>query len=119
MIQAFEQQHRDKFTSSFDPWVDYVYGSIMVFIGKHFLHFCYKYYNTKHGCLGVVSLVGNGLAIRFFHRKGRDITLPEIFLYNIAVVDLFLACASYPATIVAAFSHRWIFEEIGRVTQSL
>ncbi len=44
MIQASEQQDRHKFTSSFDPWVDYVYGSIMVFIGKPFLKSCYKYY---------------------------------------------------------------------------
>lgn len=62
---------------------------------------------------GVASLAGNGLAVRVFLRKGREITIPEILLLNIAVVDLFLAGVSYPAAIVAAFSHRWIFGGIG------
>ena len=63
--------------------------------------------------LGIISIVGNSLAVHVFRRKGRNITVPEVLLLNIAVSDLFLAGASHPATIIAAFSHRWIFGEIG------
>ncbi len=63
--------------------------------------------------LGIISIVGNSLAVHVFRRKGRNITVPEVLLLNIAVSDLFLAGASHPATIIAAFSHRWIFGELG------
>ncbi len=66
--------------------------------------------------LGVISLIGNGLAAHVFRRKGREISVPEVILLNIAIVDLFLAGASYPATIISAFSHRWIFEDIGKAS---
>lgn len=68
--------------------------------------------------LGIASLLGNGLAVHVFRRKGTDINVPEVLLLNIAVVDLFLGIASYPATIVAAFSHRWLFGQTGTVTFS-
>ncbi|XP_046443719.1 opsin-5-like isoform X1 [Daphnia pulex] len=84
----------DKFQSIFDPWGDYVFATIMIIIG-------------------VVSLFGNGLAVHVFRRKGSEINVPEVLLLNIAVVDLFLGIASYPATIVAAFSHRWVFGQTG------
>ena len=67
--------------------------------------------------LGVISLIGNGLAAHVFRRKGRDISVAEVLLLNIAIVDLFLAGASYPASIISAFSHRWIFEDIGKVSR--
>lgn len=63
---------------------------------------------------GLSALIGNGLAVIVFRRKGRNITVPEVLLLNIAIVDLFLAIASYPSTIIAAFSHRWVFGEIGK-----
>lgn len=63
--------------------------------------------------IGLASLLGNGLAVKVFLRKGREITVPEILLLNIAIVDLLLSGATYPAPIVAAFSHRWIFGNIG------
>jgi len=62
---------------------------------------------------GLVSLLGNGLAVHVFRRKGHEITVPEFLLLNIAVVDILLSGATYPAPIVAAFSHRWIFGELG------
>jgi len=62
---------------------------------------------------GLASLLGNGLAVKVFRRKGREITVPEILLLNIAIVDLLLSSVTYPAPIVAAFSHRWIFGDIG------
>lgn len=69
-----------------------------------------------HGhALGIASLLGNGLAVHVFRRKGSEINVPEVLLLNIAVVDLFLGIASYPATIVAAFSHRWVFGQTGTV----
>lgn len=64
-------------------------------------------------CSAIVSLLGNSLAIRVFRNKDRKITVPEIFLLNIAALDLILAMTSCSAPIVAAFSHRWIFGEIG------
>lgn len=63
-------------------------------------------------------MVGNGLTVRVFRRKGREITVPEILLLNIAMVDLFLAIATYPMSIIAAFSHRWIFERIGNINKT-
>ncbi|KAI9551386.1 hypothetical protein GHT06_021719 [Daphnia sinensis] len=84
----------DKFQSIFEPWGDYVFASVMILIG-------------------FASLLGNGLAVHVFRRKGADINVPEVLLLNIAVVDLFLGIASYPATIVAAFSHRWLFGQTG------
>ncbi|XP_032791760.2 opsin-5 [Daphnia magna] len=84
----------DKFQSIFDPWGDYVFAIVMIVIG-------------------IASLLGNGLAVHVFRRKGTDINVPEVLLLNIAVVDLFLGIASYPATIVAAFSHRWLFGQTG------
>jgi len=60
---------------------------------------------------GLVSLIGNGLAIHVFRR--REINPPETLLLNIAVVDLFLAVASFPAAIIASFSHGWVLGEIG------
>ena len=62
---------------------------------------------------GLASLLGNGLAVKVFRRKGREITVPEILLLNIAIVDLLLSGVTYPAPIAAAFSHRWIFGDIG------
>ena len=62
---------------------------------------------------GLISVLGNTLAVIVFRRKGRDIAVSEVFLLNIAIVDLLLAGASYPATVISAFSHRWIFYEIG------
>lgn len=58
------------------------------------------------------------MAVHVFRRKGSEINVPEVLLLNIAVVDLFLGIASYPATIVAAFSHRWVFGQTGIVTDS-
>lgn len=58
------------------------------------------------------------MAVYVFRRKGSEINVPEVLLLNIAVVDLFLGIASYPATIVAAFSHRWVFGQTGIVTDS-
>lgn len=63
---------------------------------------------------GAVALIGNSLAVHVFRRKGAEITVPELLLLNIAIVDLFLAIASYPATIVSAFAHRWVFGEAGQ-----
>jgi len=37
--------------------------------------------------LGVISLIGNGLAAHVFRRKGREISVPEVILLNIAIVD--------------------------------
>lgn len=68
--------------------------------------------------IGLIALVGNGLAVNVFWRKGREITVPEVLLLNIAIVDLLLAGVTYPAPIVAAFSHRWIFGEIGNEISS-
>lgn len=61
--------------------------------------------------IGLVSLLGNSLAVHVFRR--REINVPETLLLNIAVVDLFLAVASYPAVVVSSFSHRWVLGEIG------
>lgn len=61
----------------------------------------------------MISLLGNSLAILVFRHKDRKITVPEIFLLNIAALDLILAMTSCSAPIIAAFSHRWIFGEIG------
>lgn len=58
--------------------------------------------------------MGNGLAVYVFRRKGPDINVPEVLLLNIAAVDLFLGVASYPATIVSSFSHRWVFGQAGK-----
>lgn len=60
-----------------------------------------------------MSVIGNSLAVHVFRRKGKDITPPEVLLLNIALLDLTLAGASCPASIIAAFNHRWIFYEIG------
>jgi hypothetical protein len=57
--------------------------------------------------------LGNGLAVHVFRRKGSEINVPEVLLLNIAVVDIFLGIASYPDTILAAFSHRWVFGQTG------
>ena len=65
--------------------------------------------------IGLISLLGNGLAVQVFRKRGPEINVPEVLLLNIAAVDLFLGMASYPATIVAAFSHRWVFGEAGKV----
>lgn len=67
-------------------------------------------------CAGIASLLGNGLAVHVFQRKGSEINVPEVLLLNIAVVDLFLGIASYPATIVSAFSHRWVLGQTGIVS---
>lgn len=64
---------------------------------------------------GLISLLGNGLAVHVFGKKGRDIAVSEVFLLNIAVVDQFQVCASYLAAIISAFCHRWIFDDIGTV----
>ena len=61
--------------------------------------------------IGLVSLLGNSLAVHVFRR--REINVPETLLLNIAVVDLFLAVASHPAVVVGSFSHRWVLGEIG------
>ena len=63
--------------------------------------------------LGIASIGGNGLSVRVFYLKLKEITVPELLLMNIAVVNLLLAIASYPAFIVSSFCHQWIFGNIG------
>ena len=62
---------------------------------------------------GMISVGGNGLAARVFYLKRNAITIPEIFLLNIALVDLLLTLVSYPAFIISAFGHHWMFGETG------
>lgn len=91
-----------------DSIVSYNSTKFFNFPSLNFLNSC------RHA--GLASLMGNGLAVHVFRLKGTEINVPEVLLLNIAVVDLFLGIASYPATIVAAFSHRWLFGQTGTVT---
>lgn len=63
---------------------------------------------------GMISVGGNGISVRVFCQRFKEITSTEIFLLNIALVNLLLAIASYPAFIVSSFYHQWIFGEIGK-----
>jgi len=82
-----------KFRSIFDPVHDNLIGITMLVVG-------------------MISVGGNGIAARVFQQR-KVITVPEIFLLNIAIVNLILAIASYPAFIISAFAHHWMFGETG------
>ena len=61
----------------------------------------------------MISVAGNGIAVRMFVQRRKFLIEPEIFLVNIACLDIFLAMISYPGFIVSAFFHHWVFGELG------
>lgn len=62
--------------------------------------------------------MGNGLTIRVFRDKGDKITVPEILLLHIAVINLLVAVVFCPLAAVSAFLHRWIYGPISTCYES-
>ncbi|CAG0887029.1 unnamed protein product [Darwinula stevensoni] len=84
----------EKFLSRFDPSEDHIIGSILL-------------------CLGVMSLVPNGMVLHSFWETRKQLKPPEVFLLNLTFFDGLTVLLAYPTVITSFFLHRWPFGSIG------
>ncbi|XP_013917868.1 PREDICTED: opsin-5 [Thamnophis sirtalis] len=59
--------------------------------------------------IGILSTLGNGYVIYISIQRKRKLKPAEIMTVNLAVCDLGISVAGKPFSIIAFFSHRWIF----------
>ncbi|KAM3717442.1 Neuropeptide receptor [Dirofilaria immitis] len=66
------------------------------------------FYSALYATIFVIGLIGNGLLIGSLVKRKR-ISVPNIFLINLAISDLLLCITALPITPVLAFVKRWLF----------
>ncbi|XP_054826822.1 opsin-5 [Eublepharis macularius] len=59
--------------------------------------------------IGILSTLGNGYVIYTSAQRKKKLRPAEIMTVNLAVCDLGISVAGKPFSIIAFFSHRWIF----------
>ena len=64
----------------------------------------------------ISSVTLNGLILFTIYKKKRKILPLEIFIINLAVVDICIAVLAYPFSSVSSMSHRWLIGDIGQLT---
>ncbi|XP_066495476.1 opsin-5 [Tiliqua scincoides] len=84
------QQDDDPFTSKLSKEADIVAGIYLLLIG-------------------ILSTLGNGYVIYMSLQRKKKLKPAEIMTVNLAVCDLGISVVGKPFSIIAAFSHRWIF----------
>ena len=62
---------------------------------------------------GTVSVLGNATILLMFHRRKSRLETLEYLLYNLTVSTLLMMSVTCPLNAASAFSHRWIFDELG------
>ncbi|KAF0291389.1 Opsin-5 [Amphibalanus amphitrite] len=87
---------RHRFDSALTPGQDLAYGALMV-------------------TSGTVSVLGNAAVLLMFHRRRARLETVEYLLYNLTVSTLLMMAVTCPLNAASAFSHRWIFDELGCV----
>lgn len=67
---------------------------------------------------GVLSVVFNFMILLTVLRRRREASALELYIINMAVIDLCPTVLAYPATTTAAFSHRWLLGSFGNLLQA-
>ena len=62
----------------------------------------------------ISSVTLNGLILFTIYKKKRKIPPLEIYIINLAVVDICIAVLAYPFSSVSSMRHRWLFGNIGQ-----
>ncbi|KAJ7344128.1 hypothetical protein JRQ81_000078 [Phrynocephalus forsythii] len=84
------QQDEDPFASKLSKEADIVAGIYLLMIG-------------------ILSTLGNGYVIYMSTQRKKKLRPAEIMTVNLAVCDLGISVVGKPFSIIAFFSHRWIF----------
>ncbi|XP_034966521.1 opsin-5 [Zootoca vivipara] len=84
------EQHEDPFESKLSKEADIVAGFYLLIIG-------------------IMSTLGNGYVLYMSIQRKKKLRPAEIMTVNLAVCDLGISVLGKPFSIIAFFSHRWIF----------
>ncbi|KAG8124541.1 hypothetical protein E2320_019811, partial [Naja naja] len=116
------QSDGDPFASKLSKEADTIAGIYLLLIDLHVLklniHFWEDVFSVHsdsthlvefYFAVGVLSTLGNGYVIYMSIQRKRKLKPAEIMTVNLAVCDLGISVTGKPFSVIAFFSHRWIF----------